>query len=131
MFNKKEVKLDKIDTLIGKNTKLEGKIECKGTIRLDGELTGDLIVEGNVIIGESGKVNGNITCNNVFISGIVKGNVISKEMLRLTNTAKLYGDIQVKTFIVDENAVFEGSCKMEATKTSNETKVNKESKKSK
>ncbi|KGG80795.1 bactofilin family protein [Caloranaerobacter azorensis] len=131
MFNKKEAKLDKIDTLIGKNTKLEGKIECKGTIRLDGELIGDLSVEGDVIIGESGKINGNIICNNIFISGMVKGNIISKELLRLTNTAKLYGDIQVKTFIVDENAVFEGSCKMENAKTLNETKINKESKKSK
>lgn len=127
MFGKEKVKLDKIDTLIGKNTKLEGKIECKGTIRLDGELNGDLIVEGNVIIGKSGKITGNISCNNIFISGIVKGNIISKETLRLTNTAKLYGDIKVKTFIVDENAVFEGSCKMDITENLNK-KNNKEKK---
>jgi cytoskeletal protein CcmA (bactofilin family) len=122
MLGKKGVKMDKIDTLIGKNTKFEGTITSKGTVRLDGELVGDMISEGNIVIGEAGKVKGNITCHSIIVSGTVEGNVICKEQLRLTNTASLYGDIEVKSFIVDENAVFEGSCKMREDSNSKEKK---------
>ncbi|RKD31452.1 bactofilin family protein [Thermohalobacter berrensis] len=115
MFSKKDKNLEKIDTIIGKNTKLEGKMETTGTIRLDGELIGDLNIKGNLIVGENGKIDGNIIANNVLISGIVNGNITCNEQLRLTNTAKLYGDIIVKSFIVDENAVFEGTCKMQSS----------------
>lgn len=113
MFKKNEVYNGKIDTLIGANTKLIGKIEGKGVIRIDGNIEGDVIVDGNITLGTDGKVIGNIICNNIFISGTVKGNIKCKEQLRLSNTAKLYGDVEVKTLIIDENAIFEGKCKME------------------
>ncbi|MTI48594.1 MAG: polymer-forming cytoskeletal protein [Firmicutes bacterium] len=104
---------NKMDTLIGQNTKLEGKIEAKGTVRLDGELVGDLVIEGSIIIGNKGVVKGNIICNNIVISGTVEGNIDCKEQLHLTNAGHINGDIKVKSFIVDENAVFEGKCKMQ------------------
>lgn len=132
MFGKKETKeinTSKIDTLVGKNTTLEGKILTKGTIRLDGTLVGDLEVEGNAVIGEDGKIKGNIICHNIFISGIVQGNISSKEQLVITSTGKLYGDIEVKSFIVDENAIFEGTCKMQNIQTTKQTDNNKKTKK--
>lgn len=109
-------KSGKIDTLVGRNTKLEGKVEAKGTIRLDGELIGDLHVDGSAIIGRKGVIKGNVFCTNIYVAGTIEGNVDCKEQLRLTNTAKLTGDIKVKTFIVDENAAFEGKCVMREIK---------------
>jgi len=126
MFSKKDTNNDKIDTLIGENTKFEGTIEAKGTIRLDGVLFGNLNVEGNVVLGKKGKVKGNINCNNIIISGTVEGNIITNEQLRITATGKVFGDIDVKNFIVDENAIFEGSCKMKnASSNENNEKVKK------
>lgn len=118
MFKKNQDNMDKIDTLIGRNTRLSGKIEANGTIRIDGELDGDIIVDGNVTLGIDGKVTGNIEGNSVFISGTVYGNIKCNEHLRLGNTAKLFGDVEVKTLIIDENAVFEGKCKMESMSSS-------------
>ncbi|MTI65936.1 MAG: polymer-forming cytoskeletal protein [Firmicutes bacterium] len=127
MFGKKEINNEKIDTLIGKNTRFEGKIEASGTIRLDGILDGDITIEGNVIIGKEGKVKGNIRCSSILVSGVVEGNIIGSDQLRITNTGKVFGDIQVNNFIVDENATFEGNCKMKQTtsETKKETKKNK------
>lgn len=131
MFKKNEDTIGKIDTLIGKNTKFTGKIEAKGSIRIDGELEGDILVDGNVTIGPEGKIIGNITCINIYISGTVSGNVYCKEQLRLGNTSKLVGDAEVKTLIVDENAIFDGKCKMEKINdsTMNDKSVKKEVKK--
>lgn len=125
MFGKKEINTDRIDTLIGKNTKLQGIVEGTGTIRVDGELTGDLIVEGNVVIGPDGKIIGNVKCDNLFNSGAIRGNAKCNEQLRLASTATLFGDVDVKTFIVDENAIFEGKCKMQNTTDGKSQKSNK------
>jgi len=112
MLGKKEVNTSNIDTLIGKNTKLQGTIEGAGAIRVDGEVTGDLIIKGNVVIGKEGKILGNVKCDNLLNSGTIKGNANCTEQFRLTSTGSHYGDVNVKTFIVDENAIFEGKCKM-------------------
>lgn len=117
MFKKNEINSDKIDTLIGKNTKISGKIEAKGAIRIDGELDGDIVVEGNITIGEDSKITGNIEGSSIFISGTVQGNIKCREHLRLGNTAKLFGDVEVNTLIIDENAIFDGNCKMNQTET--------------
>lgn len=119
MFKKIQENADKIDTLIGQNTKLIGKVEANGTIRIDGEIDGDVVVDGNITIGTDGKITGNINGNNIFIYGTVHGNIKCREYLRLGNTAKLFGDVEVKTLIIDENAVFQGKCKMEAISDDN------------
>ena len=124
MFGKKEINTDRIDTLIGKNTKLKGLIEGTGIIRVDGELTGDLIVKGNVVIGPDGKIIGNVKCDNLFNSGTIRGNIKCNEQLRLASSAALFGDVDVKTFIIDENAIFEGKCKMQNTKDEKNHKPN-------
>lgn len=119
MFKKSQDSSGKIDTLIGKNTKLIGKIEANGTIRVDGEIDGNIIADGNITIGADGKITGNLEGNNIFISGTVYGNIKCNEHLRLGNTAKLIGDVEVKTLIIDENAIFEGKCKMESMNNEN------------
>lgn len=133
MFGNDGKKTGKMDTIIGRNTKLEGRIEAKGTIRLDGELVGDLHVQGSAIIGTKGLIKGNVYCTNIYVAGTIEGNVDCKEQLRLTNTSRLTGDIKVKTFIVDENASFEGKCEMQELKqiTKNEKHEDKNSDKMK
>ncbi len=113
MFKKGQDNSGKIDTLIGRNTRLIGRVEANGTIRVDGEIDGDIVADGNITIGADGKITGNLEGNDIFISGTVYGNIKCNEYLRLGNTAKLFGDVEVKTLIIDENAIFEGKCKME------------------
>lgn len=126
MLGKKEINTNNIDTLIGKNTKIQGTVEGIGAIRIDGEVIGDLIIQGNVVIGKEGKILGNINCNNLLNSGTVKGNATCNEQFRLTNTGSHYGDVNVKTFIVDENAIFEGKCKMQIESDSKQNKQTSE-----
>lgn len=119
MFKKVQDSSGKIDTFIGKNTKLIGKIESNGTIRIDGEIEGDIVAYGNITIGVDGKITGNLAANSIFVSGTVYGNIRCNEHLRLGNTAKVLGDVEVKTLIIDENAIFEGKCKMETMDNEN------------
>lgn len=109
---KKPMNNEKIDTLIGKGTILEGTVNVEGTIRLDGKVQGGLNIIGNLIVGEEGAVKGNVKAENAFVAGVIEGNVIATSQLHITHTAKLVGDISVKNVIIDEGAVFVGNCKV-------------------
>ena len=108
----------RVDTLIGKNTYLEGMVNAEGTIRVDGKVNGEIIVAGNLISGEESTIKGNIRANSAYISGLVEGNITAETQLHLTDTAKVIGDICVKSIIIDEGAVFIGNCKSSMDKAS-------------
>ncbi len=114
MFNKKEeVQYNRVSTLIDKDCQIEGLLKAQGTVRIDGSFKGDVIVEGNLYIGETGKILGNIQANNLMVAGEIQGNVSASDQLRIATSGCLYGDVRVKIFILDENSVFEGNCKMQ------------------
>lgn len=123
MFNKKQTTdFSSFDTLIGKNTSFEGTLNAEGTVRIDGKIQGDVQVKGDVFIGDTCQVVGNITASNIVVGGHIKGNIMAHEQLRLTSTGKITGDISVKSLIIDENGVFEGSSKMVSSEPVSGTK---------
>ena len=115
MFEKKKntvANKESCDTLIGMNTSIEGSVESEGTVRVDGKVKGDMKISGDLYIGNDAVVTGNINAENIHLSGTVEGNIHSAGFLRLLSTARLYGDIQVHSFITDEGAIFQGKCSM-------------------
>ena len=99
-------------TVISKGLKIEGKLSCSGNIRLDGEVQGDISSEGVVIIGENGKVNGQINADSITIGGRVAGTVRAKDKVVLEAKANLKGDIITKILMVEAGAIFNGNTKM-------------------
>ena len=113
MFKQKDtLNPDSVDTIIGTNTVIEGFLESQGTIRVDGKVKGDIKAAGDVFVGTNGTVTGNINASNVYLSGAVEGNVTTKGVLRILSTAKLIGDIFVKSFVTDEGGILQGKCTM-------------------
>jgi cytoskeletal protein CcmA (bactofilin family) len=113
MFKHKENKnMENVDTLIGVNSIFEGNIESQGTVKVDGKVKGDLKISGDLIIGNNATIIGNIYANNVDIFGTVEGNIHSSGVLKILATARLYGDIEVHSFIADEGGIFHGKCSM-------------------
>ncbi|MFU0784137.1 MAG: Cytoskeletal protein CcmA, bactofilin family [Thermoanaerobacterium thermosaccharolyticum] len=117
MFQRKDVNIldinpDKIDTIIGKNTTIEGNIKSQGTMRIDGNVTGKIEVQGSMIIGDNSKIEADIKADNISISGEITGNLTVKNQVQITSNGKVYGDIEVQNLIIDEGAIFEGKCKM-------------------
>ncbi len=110
-------------TVISKGVKIEGKLSCSGSIRLDGEVKGDITSQSAVIIGENGKVNGQINAENITIGGQVTGTVRAKEKLVLDAKANLQGDVFSKVLSVESGAVFNGNCKMGSSGNLTDTKV--------
>lgn len=99
-------------TVISRGVKIEGKLSCSGSIRLDGEVQGDISSQSTVIVGENGKVNGQINAESITIGGKVTGTIRAKDKVVLEAKANLKGDIVTKLMMVEAGAIFNGNTKM-------------------
>jgi cytoskeletal protein CcmA (bactofilin family) len=98
--------------LIGAGTDITGDVNSNGDIRIDGTLTGNLKTAGKVVIGETGKVNGEIDCKNSEVLGEIHGKIRVSELLSLKATSKIFGDIGTKKLAIEPGSKFTGNCKM-------------------
>ncbi len=126
MFNHKQTKApstDKIETIIGTGTSVHGNLNANGTIRVDGQINGEIHAEGDIIIGATGHVTGIVRGRNITIAGRLDGNADAEGLLHLASTAVVKGDIVVDTFTVEEGAKYKGSCQMKYDNDSKEMAV--------
>lgn len=121
LFTKKETDIKNQDeavsgsiNMIGVGTIIEGDLNCKGDIRVDGIIKGNLYSKAKVVIGLTGDIEGLITCQNADISGHLTGNISVTEMLFLKSNARVHGDIMTNKLIVEAGAAFTGNCNMGA-----------------
>ncbi|MBN2773848.1 MAG: polymer-forming cytoskeletal protein [Prolixibacteraceae bacterium] len=98
--------------LISSGTKITGDIVAEGDIRIDGELKGNVKAKGRLVVGASGKIEGEIVCNNIEISGQVKGKIGAKELLSMKSSSKISGEIITGKLSVEPGSVFTGTCTM-------------------
>ena len=114
--------------IINEGTLIKGDITANGDIRIDGELVGNIEAKGRLVIGPKGKVEGEINCNNIEVSGYIKGKVTVLELLTMKATARIYGELIAGKLSVEPGSLFTGSCKMGDSKEKNEKPLPKEQK---
>lgn len=100
--------------LIGNGTAIIGDITSNGDARIDGTLKGNITINGKLVVGSTGKIEGNVTCQNADISGEIHGRVEISELLILKASSKLMGDIIAGKISIEPNATFTGTCNMGA-----------------
>ena len=98
--------------IITNGTIIKGDITATGDFRLDGTLEGSIQLNGKLVVGDTGVVNGNILCMNANIIGTVNGNLSVKELLSLHTSARVRGDILINKLSIEPGAVFSGKCRM-------------------
>lgn len=110
--NAKEAAPSNSINLIATGTRIKGDIFSEGDIRVDGTIEGNIDSKAKIVIGNKGKVTGEILGRNADISGAVIGTIKISEVLFLKNTANISGDISTNKLIVESGAQFNGSCSM-------------------
>lgn len=93
-------------------TVVKGDITASGDFRLDGLLQGNIQLDGKLVVGDTGVVNGNVLCQNANIIGTVNGNLSVRELLSLHATARVRGDILINKLSIEPGAKFAGKCRM-------------------
>lgn len=103
--------------MIAQGTQVEGSVVTNSDCRIDGHVKGNVTSKSKIIIGRSGFVEGNITCNSVEIEGTVKAETLNvSDLMTLKSSAKLQGNIVVGKIAIEPGAEFSGNCKMQTTK---------------
>jgi cytoskeletal protein CcmA (bactofilin family) len=120
---------EKTINIISESTLIKGDIISNGDIRIDGELIGNIEAKGRLVIGPTGKVEGEINCNNIEVSGYIKGKLIVSELITMKASAKIYGDITAGKLSVEPGSLFTGTCSMGGSKEKDGESVQKEQKK--
>ena len=123
-------KINEIETtvinIISQGTDITGDIKSTGDIRIDGSLKGNLNTKGKVVIGTTGKVNGEIVCKNSEISGTIEGRIVVGQLFILKASSKIFGDIETTKLSIEPGAIFSGTCKMSENDNYGGISVNKE-----
>ena len=100
---------------IVQGTEINGDLVSDSNVLLEGDMNGNISCSGKVIVGASGKVIGNLVCVHAEIQGTINGEITVEGLLTLTATAQIKGDIQTAKLVIQEGAMFEGSCVMKST----------------
>jgi len=113
MFSRKTPKpQNRIDSLIGAGTSIEGDISFSGGLRIDGEVKGNVRAAGDqpstLVVSEHARIEGEVSVSHVVINGTVIGPVRSGEFLELQPKARVTGDVEYSSIEMHLGAVVQG-----------------------
>jgi cytoskeletal protein CcmA (bactofilin family) len=112
---KQPVALDRIEVSVGPTANFSGDLQCDGIVKIDGILQGSIKTVGNVIISEQGRVDAHIEAENVSVSGQAKGSIVAKGRLEILPTGRVWADVTVSSFLLDDGGKLHGGLKMFGT----------------
>jgi cytoskeletal protein CcmA (bactofilin family) len=100
-------------TIVGQGAKLEGTVVSAGSLRIDGQVKGQINADGDVALSAQSQVDADIRAQNVSVAGRFKGNLIAKGKAHLARGGRIEGNITSKTLVVEEGGVFHGQSIMD------------------
>lgn len=100
-----------ITTVLGSEITFTGDIKGSQTIKIDGEVIGNIHVDNGIILGEKATVHGNLKSKNIIVFGTIHGNIDCKELI-LKSTGNISGDISTQTIEIDMGGKYNGQLKM-------------------
>ena len=109
-----------INTIIGEESSITGVLHSQRSIRIEGQLEGEIHSQGEVYIGEHSKVKANIIGKSVIVAGEVIGNIEALKGLHIRKTGKVYGDISGDHLLIEEGGIYRGKVNMDIISSKNE-----------
>ena len=106
-----------MNTIIGKDTVFTGTLDVKGAVRVDGTVKGKVLCTDTVTVGSTGYVEADLEGQIIVVAGKVVGNLNATEKLELQAKSDVEGDLKTKSLVVEQGALFCGSCKMKDGKS--------------
>jgi cytoskeletal protein CcmA (bactofilin family) len=101
-------------TIVGAGARLDGNVVSAGSLRIDGQVKGQINAEGDVTLSPQSQVEADVRAQNVTVAGRFKGNIIVKGKAHLARGGRIDGNITSKTLVVEEGGIFHGQSIMDA-----------------
>lgn len=108
-------KTDDIGTtsaFLGKGCRISGKLVFEGTVRIEGQVEGEVTAQDTLVVGESAVVNAQINGTAIIVHGKVTGDITARKRLEIKAPGRLVGNINAPSLVIHEGVIFEGQCAM-------------------
>lgn len=107
---------DDISGFLAEGTEIKGEIRFRELMRIDGKVSGNIVSEGELVIGESGEVEAEVKVGILSVSGKLTGKVHAAEKIEIHPKGRVHGDLTLAkpNLVIHEGGVFEGTIEMGA-----------------
>ncbi len=100
------------DSVLGARTQLVGTLKAEGNVRIEGIFCGDVSTTGRIVVGEQGKVEGNLVGDSVDVAGTVTGDVVARRV-GVSRSGRILGDLRLEKLVTEEGGFIQGLVHME------------------
>src|ERR1700679_2466146 len=100
-------------TFISEGTHIIGEMSVEHDLRVEGTVKGAVSIGGALVLGATGRIEGDVGARSATVAGHITGNIRAQEKLVLESKSVLLGDLQTRELVIQEGAVFQGKCAMD------------------
>jgi cytoskeletal protein CcmA (bactofilin family) len=104
-----------IKAYLGEDTVFSGTLSFNGVVRIDGKMDGEVNTDDTLIVGENGVLEANINAGTVICRGKIKGTIKASKLIEIHNNSEVVGNISAPALLVENGAIFDGTCDMTGT----------------
>lgn len=112
MIFKSDSNAGELNGFLDSGSRMEGDLHFDTTFRIDGKLTGKVVSDGDLVVGDGGELEGEIRVGQIFISGTVRGEIHAERRVQIAADGKAFADLHTPSLIIEDGAHFEGRCSM-------------------
>lgn len=106
------------DMLLGPGTEFDGRLTFSGTVRIDAKFKGSIVTDDVLVVGENARIEADLTCGTVIVYGEVTGNIRAKHGVELRHPAKVRGNVETPSLLLEKGVLFNGESRMPAQERS-------------
>ena len=106
-----------VSAFVGEGVQFKGVINYQGTVRIDGQLEGEVHTAGVLIVGQGAGSKAKVEAATIICKGKIVGDVVAREKIQLMSPAVLNGSIKTPSLSMEENVLFNGTCEMGSIRT--------------
>lgn len=112
MIFKSDGKQSDLNGFLDAGSQVQGELRFETSFRIDGKFEGTVMSEGDLMVGESGDLEGELRVGRLFVSGTVRGNIRATRRVQISPGGKVFADIDTPSLVIEDGALFEGRCAM-------------------
>jgi cytoskeletal protein CcmA (bactofilin family) len=101
-----------VSAFVGEGVEFKGVINYQGTVRIDGQLEGEIHTDGILIVGQTAVIDAKVEAGTIICQGRIIGDIIAREKVQLMSPAVLNGSVKTPSLSMEEGVLFNGICEM-------------------
>jgi len=106
---------EELNGFVDQGSEIVGELRFRDTFRVDGLVRGRVVSQNALIVGENGRVEGEVECGEVTVRGALTGRVQARDKIELLAGCRVHATLVTPKLLIEDGAFFEGECEMKGS----------------